>query len=64
MSKSPCLHPGDVRKLTAVDVQKLSHMKDVIVFPQKVRIVKYINSEVHVTVTYQLKYFCTVTVLL
>lgn len=37
VSKMPALHPGDVRKFTAVCVQGLEHMKDVIVFPQKVR---------------------------
>ena len=42
VSKMPCVHPGDVRKLKAVNVKQLSHMKDVIVFPQKVRILNYI----------------------
>ncbi|XP_077542923.1 uncharacterized protein LOC144155400 [Haemaphysalis longicornis] len=33
VTKCPCLHPGDVRKFTAVDVQDLHHVKDCIVFP-------------------------------
>ncbi|KAF8787350.1 uncharacterized protein LOC129972502 [Argiope bruennichi] len=33
ITKNPCLHPGDVRKLTAVDVKALHHIKDCIVFP-------------------------------
>ena len=33
--KFPALHPGDVRKLTAVDVPKLHHLVDCIVFPQR-----------------------------
>ncbi|XP_058742779.1 RNA-dependent RNA polymerase 1-like isoform X2 [Vicia villosa] len=33
--KNPCLHPGDVRVLKAVDVTDLNHMVDCIVFPQK-----------------------------
>ncbi|GBM18680.1 RNA-dependent RNA polymerase 1 [Araneus ventricosus] len=33
VTKNPCLHPGDVRKLTAVDVKALHHIKDCIVFP-------------------------------
>ncbi|KAG9444507.1 hypothetical protein H6P81_015847 [Aristolochia fimbriata] len=35
VAKNPCLHPGDVRVLTAVDVPKLHHMVDCVVFPQK-----------------------------
>ena len=35
VTKFPCLHPGDVRKLKAVDVKGLHHIKDCIVFPQK-----------------------------
>jgi RNA-dependent RNA polymerase len=35
VSRSPCLHPGDARFVTAVDVPELAHLKDVIVFPQK-----------------------------
>uniref|UniRef100_A0A6M2D4D9 RNA-dependent RNA polymerase n=1 Tax=Rhipicephalus microplus TaxID=6941 RepID=A0A6M2D4D9_RHIMP len=33
VTKCPCLHPGDVRKFTAVDVTALHHIKDCIVFP-------------------------------
>ncbi|XP_054711022.1 uncharacterized protein LOC129220618 [Uloborus diversus] len=33
VTKNPCLHPGDVRKLTAVDVPALHHLRDCIVFP-------------------------------
>ncbi|XP_064476714.1 uncharacterized protein LOC135390766 isoform X2 [Ornithodoros turicata] len=35
VTKCPCLHPGDVRKFTAVDVPALSHINDCIVFPAK-----------------------------
>ncbi|KAF7133458.1 hypothetical protein RHSIM_Rhsim09G0088700 [Rhododendron simsii] len=35
VAKNPCLHPGDVRVLTAVDVLALHHMVDCVVFPQK-----------------------------
>ncbi|XP_078691457.1 uncharacterized protein LOC144921909 [Branchiostoma floridae x Branchiostoma belcheri] len=35
VARNPCFHPGDVRKLTAVDVPGLHHMVDVIVFPSK-----------------------------
>ena len=35
VAKNPCLHPGDVRVLTAVDVPWLHHMVDCVVFPQK-----------------------------
>ena len=35
VSKSPCLHPGDVRVLKAIAVTDLNHMTDCIVFPQK-----------------------------
>lgn len=35
VAKNPCLHPGDVRVLTAVDVPVLRHMVDCVVFPQK-----------------------------
>ncbi|CAN6479815.1 unnamed protein product [Victoria cruziana] len=35
VAKNPCLHPGDVRVLHAVDVPALHHMVDCIVFPQK-----------------------------
>ncbi|XP_068660914.1 probable RNA-dependent RNA polymerase 1 [Aristolochia californica] len=35
VAKNPCLHPGDVRILTAVNVPDLHHMVDCVVFPQK-----------------------------
>ncbi|XP_057777391.1 probable RNA-dependent RNA polymerase 1 [Salvia miltiorrhiza] len=35
VAKNPCLHPGDVRVLRAVDVQELQHMVDCVVFPRK-----------------------------
>ncbi|CAN1153015.1 RNA-dependent RNA polymerase 1 [Linum perenne] len=35
VAKNPCLHPGDVRVLRAVDVPELRHMVDCVVFPQK-----------------------------
>lgn len=35
VAKNPCLHPGDVQILEAVDVPALHHMVDCIVFPQK-----------------------------
>ena len=35
VAKNPCLHPGDVRVLEAVDVPELHHMVDCVVFPQK-----------------------------
>ncbi|XP_038721190.1 RNA-dependent RNA polymerase 1-like [Tripterygium wilfordii] len=35
VAKNPCLHPGDVRVLRAVDVPALYHMVDCVVFPQK-----------------------------
>lgn len=35
VTKCPCVAPGDVRMLTAVDVPQLGHLKDVIVFPSK-----------------------------
>nr|XP_043632861.1 probable RNA-dependent RNA polymerase 1 [Erigeron canadensis] len=35
VAKNPCLHPGDVRVLKAVDVPALHHMVDCVVFPQK-----------------------------
>ena len=34
VTRNPCLHPGDVRQLQAVDVPNLSHLVDCIVFPQ------------------------------
>ncbi|KAI3844379.1 hypothetical protein MKX03_019878 [Papaver bracteatum] len=33
--KNPCLHPGDMRVLQAVNVPALHHMVDCVVFPQK-----------------------------
>ncbi|XP_010250107.2 PREDICTED: RNA-dependent RNA polymerase 6-like [Nelumbo nucifera] len=35
IAKNPCLHPGDVRILKAVDVPGLHHLVDCLVFPQK-----------------------------
>ncbi|KAJ6824420.1 putative RNA-dependent RNA polymerase 1 [Iris pallida] len=35
VAKNPCLHPGDIRVLLAVDVPNLHHMIDCVVFPQK-----------------------------
>ncbi|KAF5177280.1 RNA-dependent RNA polymerase [Thalictrum thalictroides] len=35
VAKNPCLHPGDVRVLQAVNVPSLHHMVDCVVFPQK-----------------------------
>lgn len=35
VAKNPCLHPGDVRVVKAVDVPSLHHMVDCVVFPQK-----------------------------
>ncbi|XP_024535714.1 probable RNA-dependent RNA polymerase 1 isoform X2 [Selaginella moellendorffii] len=35
VAKNPCLHPGDVLVLEAVDVPELHHMVDCIVFPQQ-----------------------------
>lgn len=35
VAKNPCLHPGDVRILEAVDVPSLHHLFDCLVFPQK-----------------------------
>ncbi|GMJ11104.1 SUPPRESSOR OF GENE SILENCING 2, RNA-dependent RNA polymerase 6, SILENCING DEFECTIVE 1 [Hibiscus trionum] len=35
MAKNPCLHPGDVRILEAVDAPGLHHLYDCLVFPQK-----------------------------
>ena len=34
VTRNPCLHPGDVRYLEAVDVPELSHLVDCIVFPK------------------------------
>ncbi|XP_077549800.1 uncharacterized protein LOC144162939 [Haemaphysalis longicornis] len=33
VTKCPCLHPGDVRKFEAIDVPRLRHVVDCIVFP-------------------------------
>ncbi|CAN7990683.1 unnamed protein product, partial [Ixodes hexagonus] len=35
VTKNPCMHPGDIRRLTAVDVPQLRHVRDCIVFPAK-----------------------------
>ncbi|XP_077234209.1 RNA-dependent RNA polymerase 1-like [Tasmannia lanceolata] len=35
VAKNPCLHPGDVRVLMAVNVPALHHMVDCVVFPQQ-----------------------------
>lgn len=35
VAKNPCLHPGDVRILKAINVPRLYHMVDCVVFPQK-----------------------------
>ncbi|XP_054822404.1 RNA-dependent RNA polymerase 6 [Prosopis cineraria] len=35
IAKNPCLHPGDVRILEAVDAPGLHHLHDCLVFPQK-----------------------------
>ncbi|XP_062171708.1 RNA-dependent RNA polymerase 1-like [Alnus glutinosa] len=35
VAKNPCLHPGDVRVLRAVDVTALHHLVDCVVFPQR-----------------------------
>ncbi|KAJ7954356.1 RNA-dependent RNA polymerase [Quillaja saponaria] len=35
VAKNPCLHPGDVRVLMAVNVPALHHMVDCVIFPQK-----------------------------
>ncbi|CAM0952748.1 unnamed protein product [Alopecurus aequalis] len=34
VAKNPCLHPGDIRILEAVDVPELHHLVDCLVFPQ------------------------------
>ncbi|EEF46969.1 RNA-dependent RNA polymerase 6 [Ricinus communis] len=35
VAKNPCLHPGDIRILEAVDAPELHHLHDCLVFPQK-----------------------------
>ncbi|KAK2660521.1 hypothetical protein Ddye_007054 [Dipteronia dyeriana] len=35
IAKNPCLHPGDIRILEAVDAPDLHHLYDCLVFPQK-----------------------------
>ncbi|XP_074287131.1 RNA-dependent RNA polymerase 6 [Silene latifolia] len=35
VGKNPCLHPGDIRVLEAVDAPGLHHLTDCVVFPQK-----------------------------
>ncbi|XP_058079206.1 probable RNA-dependent RNA polymerase 1 [Magnolia sinica] len=35
VAKNPCLHPGDIRVLRAVNIPALHHMVDCVVFPQK-----------------------------
>lgn len=35
VAKNPCLHPGDIRILEAVDNPELHHLYDCLVFPQK-----------------------------
>lgn len=35
IAKNPCLHPGDVRILEAVEAPGLNHLYDCLVFPQK-----------------------------
>jgi hypothetical protein len=37
VTKNPCLHPGDLRVLRAVDNPRLSHLVNVVVFPRKVK---------------------------
>ncbi|KAF8398929.1 hypothetical protein HHK36_014794 [Tetracentron sinense] len=35
VARNPCIHPGDVRVLQAVNVRALHHLVDCVVFPQK-----------------------------
>ncbi|XP_027100775.1 probable RNA-dependent RNA polymerase 1 [Coffea arabica] len=37
VAKNPCLHPGDIRILKAVNLPALHHMVDCVVFPQRGR---------------------------
>ncbi|KAJ9554107.1 hypothetical protein OSB04_018152 [Centaurea solstitialis] len=55
VAKNPCLHPGDVRVLTAVDVPRLRHMVDCVVFPQKGHSLHCTNVflELHVSFDYR-----------
>ena len=34
VTRNPCLHPGDVRQLEAIDVPGLCHLVDCVVFPR------------------------------
>lgn len=35
IARNPCLHPGDIRNVKAVNDKKLSHLKNCVVFSQK-----------------------------
>ena len=35
VTRNPCLHPGDVRQLEAIDVPGLCHLVDCVVFPRQ-----------------------------
>ena len=35
ITKSPCLHPGDIKVLEAINAPELAHLVNVLVFPQK-----------------------------
>ena len=35
VTRNPCLHPGDVRQLEAVEALELKHLVDCIVFPRQ-----------------------------
>lgn len=60
VAKNPCLHPGDVRVLRAVDVPSLHHMVDCVVFPQKGRrcdfnfTISYSQNSIHMKILIQL----------
>ena len=41
VTKNPCLHLGNIKLLKAVELEKLNHMINVIVFP------KYVNRPIH-----------------